>query len=192
MTIRAFEPVREIGQIIVVVPRQHLERVQQIVSRARFRKVVAIIGGGRDRQESVWNGLRSFTLLPKVVLVHDAVRPLVTRSLIRGVIRSARRYQAAVPTVSVNETLKVVTAAYCTQTLDRSSIRMIQTPQGFHFELLFRAHRLAMRRHVRATDDAALVERLGIRARMVKGSSRNIKITERGDLQIAGFLTKRD
>jgi len=191
IALRAFENVRPVRQIVIVVPKRYLLRTQRVVAQSGARKVVGIVPGGRTRQESVLRGLRAFGRRPDVVLVHDAARPFVHRTLILDVLRKAGSDRAAVPALPVRDTIKLSTrAGYLSQTLDRSKLWVVQTPQGFHFDLLFKAHRLAARRRVRATDDAALVERLGVPVCIVRGSLRNIKITERSDLLLAKKWSK--
>jgi len=181
----------EIGAIVVVVPAGHLARTRALITRAGISKVVAIVPGGKERQSSVRAGLESFPRRPAIVLVHDAVRPFVRRRVVRNVILAARRYNAAVVGVSVTDTIKEADdAGFYARTLARDRLRAVQTPQGFKFDLLLWAHREASRRRFVGTDEASLVERLGIHVRIVKGDSDNLKITTREDLKIAKFRMK--
>lgn len=190
-TLERFEAVPEVGQIVLVAPAEHLPRAKAIVFRAGLRKVSRIVVGGKDRQDSVWSGLRAFPSPPDVVLVHDAVRPLVTSRLIKEVIRQAIQYEAVVPGVPVRDTVKLERAkGVLAHTLDRSKLWSVQTPQGFRYDLLLQAHRLAKRKHFRATDDASLVELLGVPIRVVEGSHRNMKITLQDDIKIAALWAK--
>lgn len=185
-TIEVFRSVPDIREIVVVGPREHLRKVARIVGRAAVKKKVRIVAGGRHRQDSVWSGLHAFVLMHEVVLVHDAVRPFVSRTLVTRVIDDAHRYGAAVVGVPLRDTIKLEGRKdFCTQTLDRGKLWAVQTPQGFRFDLLLRAHALARRKRMRGTDDAVLVEHLGIPVRIVKGEERNIKITTRQELDIA-------
>jgi 2-C-methyl-D-erythritol 4-phosphate cytidylyltransferase len=122
--------------------------------------------------------------------VHDAVRPLVTPSLIAEVVRATERFGAAVVGVRVKDTIKIESGGFFTTTLDRAKLWAVQTPQGFRFDILKRAHVAAQRSALLATDDAALVERLNVPVRVVEGDYRNIKITTEDDIKLAKMLLK--
>jgi len=190
-TLEVFESISSVRQIVVVSSARHLKRVKRIVTDAGFRKVSAIVPGGKKRQDSVLNGLLAFRERPEVVLVHDAVRPLVTKPLILAVIREAARHGAALTAVPVTDTIKTEgPKGFTSSTLDRSKLWAAQTPQGFRYEVLIRAHHRAMKQGIVATDDASLVERLGIPVRLVTGSNTNIKLTTRVDWRLAEMWLK--
>ncbi len=185
-TLRIFEGMREVGVIVVVVPREHLKRAVRIIFRARIRKVAAVVVGGADRQKSVRAGLEAFWPVPDIVLVHDAVRPFVRRRVVRDVIREAADCGGAVVGVRVTDTVKVVNSAgYSVRTLAREGLWAVQTPQGFRYRLLLEAHRVAEQAGYVGTDEASLLERLGRRVRVVVGDEGNVKITTREDLKAA-------
>jgi 2-C-methyl-D-erythritol 4-phosphate cytidylyltransferase len=190
--IALFESVNAVHEIVVVAPAKHMKRVRDIIARARFRKVTRVVIGGRERQESVWNGLHAFTKPPDIVLVHDAVRPFVTEDLVRDVIRQAIRYGAAVVGTPIRDTVKVEgRKRFFTRTLDRANLWTVQTPQGFRYSLLLDAHKAARRTKFRGTDEASLVEQLGVPVRIAPGDERNLKITTRDDLEMAKLFLKR-
>jgi 2-C-methyl-D-erythritol 4-phosphate cytidylyltransferase len=190
-SIAAFHAVREVGEIVVVAPASHLSRVQRLAVRAGFTKVTAIVPGGKERQDSVWNGLNAFTHTPRIVLVHDAVRPLVTGRIIREVAGAARRYGAAVVGVKVRDTIKrELRKGFSAATLERKGLWAVQTPQGFRYRLLREAHARAKRQRYTGTDEASLVERMGIPVRLVHGEERNLKITTGDDLKVAAMWAK--
>ncbi len=161
---------------------------------------VRLVAGGAERQDSVRAGLRA--LAPTdLILVHDAARPLVDAALVARVVEAATRHGAAVPCIPVPDTVKRVGATGMVEaTLPRDMLRLAQTPQGFASEVLRRAHDAAddaarspgregaQGRGVAATDDVALVERLGLPVMAVAGSRRNLKITNPGDLRVAEAL----
>jgi 2-C-methyl-D-erythritol 4-phosphate cytidylyltransferase len=190
-TIALFESVGSVKEIVLVVPTQHMERTVRLVRRAAFRKVKEVVSGGVDRQESVWNGLTAVSQTIDVVLVHDAVRPLVRPATIRAVIREAYRSRAAVVGVRVKDTMKVEgRPGFTTSTLQRDRLWAVQTPQGFRKKLLLDAHRAAREAGYLGTDDASLVERLGVPVRIVEGDDWNVKITTRNDLLLARWLVR--
>jgi 2-C-methyl-D-erythritol 4-phosphate cytidylyltransferase len=185
-SVRAFEAVAAVRQIIVAVPPEHLTRTHVLLHNGGCRKVTAVVEGGRERQDSVRKALDWMTGDPTLVLVHDAVRPLVSRAVIMGVISAAERYGAAVVGVRVKDTIKTEgKRGYYASTLPRQLLWAVQTPQGFQTHLIVKAHRLAHKAGFEGTDDASLVERLRIPVRIVEGDQRNIKITTRDDLRIA-------
>lgn len=185
-SVRAFERLPEVREIVVVAPAAYVTRTTRLLERARCKKVSCVIAGGTERQDSVRLGLEHLLAVPDVVLVHDAVRPLVTPQMIRGVIAAAKKYGAAVVGVPVKDTIKLEgKGGFYTKTLPRHLLWAVQTPQGFLFPLFRHAHVRAAAARVIGTDDAALVERLGIPIRIVQGDQRNIKITTREDLAFA-------
>ena len=145
--------------------------------------------GGADRQESVGNGLRQLPQDCDIVLVHDGARPLPDDETIVNVIESVRKYGSGVASTAVTDTIKQVTPdGIVAATPDRSTLRAVQTPQGFRRDLLERAHREIGER---CTDDAALVAKLGVPIRLTEGSPRNIKLTTPEDLAMADRLLRR-
>jgi 2-C-methyl-D-erythritol 4-phosphate cytidylyltransferase len=190
-SLETLESVSVIDAIVVVVPERYLVRARREVRNARLKKIAGVVSGGTTRQASVLRGLRAFTDPPDVVLVHDAVRPLMTRALAERVVREAMRWNAAVPALRVNDTMKVEgKRRFVTGTVDRSGLWTVQTPQGFHYPLLLEAHIRAEREHFGATDDAALVERMAVPIRLVEGEVRNIKVTSREDVGLAELILK--
>jgi 2-C-methyl-D-erythritol 4-phosphate cytidylyltransferase len=186
--VRAFDGVSAVSRIVVVAPASHLERVRRLLRSAGLRAAWCAVTGGAERQDSVWNGLGALDPPAEIVLVHDAVRPLVTARVIRDVIREARRSGAAVAAVPVKDTIRRITGeAGASRTLDRSLLRAVQTPQGFRAELLLKAHRKARREGFLGTDEASLVERMGVAVHLVTGDYRNIKITTPEDLAAASI-----
>ncbi len=177
---------KEVDAIVVVVPPVHRRRAERIIARARIGKVAAVVSGGSERQRSVRAGLEAFVPPPDIVLVHDAVRPFVRRGIVRQVIRQAAEYGGAVVGVRPTDTIKEGDReGYFVRTLARENLWAVQTPQGFRFPLLLRAHRAAERSGLLGTDEASLVERLGHRVRIVEGERGNVKITTREDLESA-------
>ena len=157
--------------------------------RKRWPKVTAVVRGGEKRQDSVRRGFARVSSGPAdLVLVHDAVRPLVSREVISRVIAQAKESGAAVAAVPVEDTIKEEAAGVVVRTLDRDNLRRIQTPQAFARRVLERALRKARRDRFYGTDEAALVERTGHPVALVMGDRRNLKITTAADLKIAEAL----
>jgi 2-C-methyl-D-erythritol 4-phosphate cytidylyltransferase len=189
-TLRALEKAPSVEGIVVAVHPQDREAAQALVRSFRFRKVFRIVPGGSSRAESVFRGLKAIPSDSRWVVVHDAARPLVSPKLIEQTIRAARRFRAAIAAVPVVPTIKRGKDGWVAQTLDRNHLWVSQTPQAFGRKLLEKAHARGAARGLKATDDAALVEAMGHRVRIVPGESRNLKVTTPEDLVMAQALLK--
>ncbi len=191
-SIEVFCSIRSVDEIVVVSAAEYMRRVERLLGQMGCKQILTIVCGGKERQDSVWNGLNAFVSGPEIVLVHDAARPFISRDMVNEVIASAARYGAAVVGVKVNDTIKVEgKKGFYESTLDRERLWAVQTPQGFRFELLMKAHRSARRGGYRGTDEASLVERLKIPVRIVQGDHRNIKITSPHDFRTAKMWLER-
>ncbi len=184
-TLERFEAHPEIGAVVLVLPdEQDLKHY-----RVRYAKIIDIVRGGEKRQDSVWQGFRLLAAsAPEVVLVHDGARPLVDADLISRVIAAARADGAAVPVLPLEDTIKEVRGGRVAGTIDRTFLARAQTPQGFRFDVLKKAMDAARRDRFYGTDEAALVERVGLAVTAVAGDPRNIKITTPVDIPIAEAL----
>jgi 2-C-methyl-D-erythritol 4-phosphate cytidylyltransferase len=184
-TLERFEAHPEVEAIVLVLPdEQDLKHY-----RIRYAKILDIVRGGERRQDSVWQGFRLLTAsAPEIVLVHDGARPLVGPDLISRVIAAARADGAAVPVLAIEDTVKEVRDGRVAATVDRTHLTRAQTPQGFRYDVLKKALDAARRDRFTGTDEAALVERLGLAVTAVAGDPRNIKITTPVDIPIAEAL----
>jgi 2-C-methyl-D-erythritol 4-phosphate cytidylyltransferase len=163
--------------------------------RARWSKLLPWIAGGPERQDSVRLGLEALAAdPPEWVLVHDGARPLCSPTLIDRVLDALERHWAVVPTVPVHDTVRRRSdgSDHAGEVLDRSTLFLTQTPQGFHWEVLHTSHRQAQERGIRGTDDAQLVALTGDGApravTWVLGERRNIKVTAPADLVLAEWM----
>ena len=184
-TVRLFVRHPAVSIVVVAAPAARVERTRRLLESLRRGvrgAILRVVEGGAERQESVWRGLAAVPPSTGHVLVHDAVRPFVTRGLIDAVLRAARDGGAALCALPVAETVKRVRDGLVVETLDRRGLWAVQTPQGFRADLLREAHDKARRDGVTGTDDAMLVERLGHPVRVVEGSVDNVKITTPADL----------
>lgn len=194
LTLEAFERCGAVGTVILVAPAEDLDYcARDIVVRYGLSKVKRIVSGGARRQDSVRLGLEACPPDCHIVVVHDGVRPLVRPGLIERVVAEALDYGAAVAALPVKETLKeALETGFIGKTLDRRRLRMIQTPQAFRFRELVKAHRTAHEQGWdEMSDDALMLERLGLPVRLVEGAEDNIKVTTPNDLEVAGFLLER-
>lgn len=176
---------------MVVASPKDVEKVGRLLKRFRLGKLLAVVAGGKERQESVWLGLQALPEETEIVLVHDAVRPFLTVRLVELIVREAERSGAATCGLPVRETVKRVRGDLVEETLSREGLWLVQTPQAFHRPLLVKAHAEARAQGYLGTDDAVLLERIGLPVRMVPGLRENIKITTREDLSLAQRLLGR-
>ena len=184
-TLRALVEPEGIDGVVLVVPADRIAATRRLVHRHGMLGILDVVAGGVERQESVWRGLQAVPAGVAWVVVHDAVRPFVTRELVEQVLAAARRYGAATCGLEVRETVKRVRGEVVEATVDRERLWLIQTPQAFSRDLLCEAHDKARRDGFTGTDDAVLVERLGEPVAVVPGLAHNLKITTPADLQVA-------
>jgi len=182
-TLRHFRHHPRVGAIVVAAPAAHVERTRRILGHAGA--ALTVVSGGATRQESVWLALQAAPTEARTLLVHDAVRPFLTRALIDALIAAAERDGAAVCALPVAETVKRVRDGVVEGTIDREGLWAVQTPQAFRAEVLREAHDKARRDGFVGTDEAMLVERLGHPVRVVPGLAENVKITTADDLRRA-------
>ena len=177
--------------ILVVPPGAEAQCRREVVGPYPFPPIIEIVPGGAERQESVFRGLQRATAETDLVVIHDAVRPFVSSDLLRRVLGAAREWRAAVAAVPAAETIKVVEDGFIQETPSRDRLWIAQTPQAFQAALIREAHRRAVAEGFQGTDDAMLVERLGVRVRVVLGSPENIKVTTTEDLERAEQILVR-
>ncbi|MCH7896029.1 MAG: 2-C-methyl-D-erythritol 4-phosphate cytidylyltransferase [candidate division NC10 bacterium] len=181
-----------VNALVLVVPPGAEEWCQQhILAPYPLPPIIEIIPGGAERQESVFRGLQRTTAETQLVVIHDAVRPFVSPDLLRRTIEAAQTFRAAVAAVPAVETVKVVERELIRETPPRDRLWIAQTPQAFEGELIREAYRRAAADGFRGTDDAMLVERLGVQVKVVLSYPENMKITTAEDLQRAEQLLSR-
>ena len=188
-TLAVFEATPEVHEVTVVAHTDDLDSCQeQVIAPFEFKKVLRLVPGGKERQDSVYNALK---VLQKeedleIILVHDGVRPFITPDHIRQVIQAARKHGGAILGWPAQDTLKKVSPkGEVIQTLERRDVWQIQTPQAFQAQLLWRAFVEAYARNFYGTDEASLVEELQQTVVVVQGSPLNLKITTSEDLEMA-------
>ena len=185
-TVRAFQETDAIREIVIVTREDLIMPVSDLC--AGLDKVEAVVVGGGSRQESVWLGLNALSKGMELAAIQDGARPLVTPALIDRTVRAAHSYGAAAPAIPVKDTIKVEKSGLIESTPDRSTLRAVQTPQVFDFDLLRGALQKARNDGAEVTDDCSAVERLGMKIRLVEGEERNLKVTTPLDLKIAELL----
>jgi 2-C-methyl-D-erythritol 4-phosphate cytidylyltransferase len=191
-TLDKFESCPSIDSIQLVVGQEDVDyTLKEIVEAYGYRKVSKVVPGGKIRQESVKKGIETLSPEIDIVVIHDGVRPFVTRKMIEDSIQTARQFEAAVIAMPVKETIKMARPDRTVlKTLARESLWQIQTPQTFQADVIRKAFRKATEEGFIGTDDASLVERIGIKVYILPGSYNNIKITTPEDLMLAELLVQ--
>lgn len=180
-----------IEAIVVVTRGEDIEYVKNsIVKKFNLKKVTAVVKGGKERQDSVAAGLLAAGRGFDFVLVHDGARPLVTQGILEHAIKAAYRHGASIAAMPPKDTIKEIRGRFIKKTIPRNTLVSVQTPQVFKYDILKRAFEAAAKDVFRSTDEAALVERLGVKIIPTQGSYENIKITTKEDLAIAELILK--
>ncbi|MFZ0640357.1 MAG: 2-C-methyl-D-erythritol 4-phosphate cytidylyltransferase [Candidatus Acidiferrales bacterium] len=199
LTLRRLLECQAVSEFFIATRGEEADSLEQRLSKEKLGSAVHVVKGGETRQQSVGNALARISAETELVLVHDAVRPFVTCEQVRRVIAEAGARGAAILGVPAIDTIKEVRrsslpqdVALISATIPREKIVLAQTPQGFHAKLLKEAFARAEQDGVTASDEAALVERLGHDVYVVLGSERNIKITKPADMELARFYLEQE
>lgn len=186
VTLEGFSKSVWVDEIILVISPEDEPAIAELV---KGLSRVRLVYGGTTRQESVRNGLHAVSGHADIVLIHDAARPFVDEAMIKRGIEAALAYGAACAGMPVKDTIKRVDSrGLIAETPERSSLWSAQTPQVFKKDIILKAHEWAYEQHISGTDDAMLVEAMGMPVVMFEGSYRNIKITSYEDMRIARAL----
>ncbi|MDX2413656.1 MAG: 2-C-methyl-D-erythritol 4-phosphate cytidylyltransferase [Bacteroidales bacterium] len=185
-TMKRFLEYDPLIDIILVLPDSELEFWSSYCSKNPFTPTHKTITGGKERFYSVKNGLASIKT-PGIIAIHDGVRPLVSRNTISRCFDKAEKSGNAIPVISPSESIRQISKD-SNSAIDRDSVKLVQTPQVFDAEILREAYNCTYSRSF--TDDATVVEKLGVKINLVEGNRENIKITTPADLEIARALIK--
>lgn len=187
----AFEKCRDIDEVILVVRKDRVDAARQAVRMFGCNKVKKVVAGGVLRQQSVMNGMNELNEDVDIVVVHDGARPCVTADLINQTIASAKQHGSGIAAVKITDTVKSVDKGMViSETIDRTKLWLVQTPQAFKFNLLQKAFALIEKKKIKVTDEASAVELVSGGVRLVAASSSNIKITTPDDLTLAAALMR--
>jgi len=191
--LQIFEECKPVDGIYLVVNHKDLPTIQEeVLETYKFSKILKLVIGGRLRQDSVRNGLEAIDDPCDVVIIHDAARPFVSPAFVEKSICLMEMFDAIIPALPVRDTIKVISKeGFVVKTLERDTLWQIQTPQIFKYHLIMKAYREGMAKKLYGTDDAAFIEYLGKKVKVIEGSPYNIKITTPEDLVIAkGILSQ--
>jgi 2-C-methyl-D-erythritol 4-phosphate cytidylyltransferase len=194
-TLEKFNSCPLIDCIIVVIPPDDMEFcVKDIVEKYNFHKVDKVIAGGARRQDSVRYGIEASNGEFEIVIIHDGVRPFVQTDLIEKSVKTMENDRAVITAMPAKDTAKKVgEGGLVLKTYERKLLWLVQTPQVFRYEDIRKAHQKAvMEGWDEITDDALLLEKMGIPVKVIMGSELNIKITTPYDMELARFLINRE
>ena len=190
-TWQRFDDAECIGEIILVVRKGMRKTFSKLAEKYHFQKPFRIVGGGKERQDSVWNGLEALSPATEIVAIQDAARPCTSVELIAATVRAAEESGAAVAAQPVTDTVKEsADGRFIQRTLDRSRLWSVQTPQTFRVEVIRRALADVRHRGLIFTDDTAACELIGQPVRLVSSVAPNPKVTVPGDLPFIETLLK--
>lgn len=190
-TIKAFSDNENIDDIIVLCAENNIEYCRKyIIEKYDFKKVKAVVKGGEERQDSVYNGLKSIDTCD-IVLIHDGARPFVTEKIIDDGIKNAEKYGACTCGVKSKDTIKIKDKNdFAKETLNREDTFIVQTPQCFKYDIILQCHEKLRKSKIEVTDDAMVVEKFNKKVYLYEGSYLNIKITTPDDLIIGENILK--
>jgi len=188
-TLRVFEADEDCENIILAIHPDDESSFKELLNQHGICKVTEFVKGGKERQDSVYSGVKTLNK-EGIVLVHDAARPFIKRETIRQLVKAARAGGAAIAAVPVKDTIKKAEGNQVTETIERSGLWAVQTPQAFRVAVLRDAHDLAVNNKFIGTDDASLVERLPHKVVIIEGDYDNIKLTTPEDIYFAEVILK--
>ncbi len=189
-TLKRLQDAAVITEIIPVLKEDDIEKWSEVIAANGLSKVKRIVPGGCERQDSVYNALKILQG-ESLILIHDGVRPVFSARLIERLINEINGFDGIVPALPVKDTVKVVDADnIVVSTEDRNKLQAVQTPQVFPLRVIKEAYNRAYADGFYATDDAALVERMGGRVKVIEGSPFNIKVTTQEDLEMVQYFIR--
>lgn len=187
----AFEKCRDIDEVVLVVRKDRIDAARHAVRIFGCNKVKKIVAGGLLRQQSVMNGINEVSKEVDILVVHDGARPCVTSDLISQTIASAKQHGSGIAAVKITDTIKSVEKGMIiSETIDRTKLWLVQTPQAFKINLIKKAFAFIEKKKIKVTDEASAVELVSSGVRLVAASSSNIKITTSDDLSLAAALMR--
>jgi 2-C-methyl-D-erythritol 4-phosphate cytidylyltransferase len=182
--VNTFQKIKKIKQIILVLKKSHFKLAKKLVKD----KKVFLVEGGKERKDSVYNGLINLKKDIDYVLIHDGARPFVSKELILRIIRNLKKYPAVICGIKTRDTLKIIKNGFVKKTLKREEVFLIQTPQGFKKDLILSAYKLKKKK---IYDDAQVLEIIGKKIKVIEGDIFNFKITYPQDFHLAKVINER-
>jgi 2-C-methyl-D-erythritol 4-phosphate cytidylyltransferase len=190
-TLKVFEADAECSGIILAINPSDEQQFKSLLKEYGIHKVTSLVNGGKERQDSVYNGLMSVQSVDGIVLVHDAARPFIKLETIHNLVDAASRDGGSIVAVPVKDTIKKAANSVVAETVERSSLWAVQTPQAFRVSVLLEAHNKALREQFIGTDESSLVERIPHPVSIIEGDYDNIKLTTPEDLYFAEAILRK-
>lgn len=172
--------------VVVAVPPGFVKKAENLISTDKEK--IFVVEGGKTRQESLLNCFSFFDtmgLKADIIVEHDAARPFFSQQLLKNVISTAEKYGACIPVIDVFDTARIVKKANFVTDVDRRYLKLVQTPQGFKYEIFKKCATL----HISGTDGASLLLKSNVKVKIIQGERMNIKITNKEDLKIAKIIS---
>lgn len=184
-TLEKFNSIKLTDEIIISTKLEYFVKISAVLKKYNLRKVKKIVEGGMRRQDSVYNALINLECEEDdLILIHDAVRPFISKKKILELIKTAEKENCVIPGIPVPETVKRVDAEnIVTETIDRKNVWTIQTPQVFRYDILRKSFEKAYNENFTGTDESAIVENAGYKVKVIEGEKTNVKITFREDIR---------
>lgn len=191
-TVRRFQEHPRVDGVALSAPPDLVDDYRELMAAHHLSKVHWVVAGGSERQHSIFNALETLAVDPgAVVMIHDGARPFFTSTLIDQLLDGLTGFDGVLPALPVTDTVKKVDGETVEETLVRSTLRAVQTPQVFSYETIFGAHLKAREKEYLGTDDASLVEWCGGKVRWLEGERGNLKITTPEDIHWMEFMAQR-
>ncbi|MGA9226917.1 MAG: 2-C-methyl-D-erythritol 4-phosphate cytidylyltransferase [Mesobacillus sp.] len=190
-TLKVFDSDLECSGIILAIHPDDEAEFKLLLKEYGIHKVSSLVFGGKERQDSVYNGLKVLGSFEGVVLVHDAARPFIKAETIHALVEAASKQGGAIVAVPVKDTIKKAVNSQVIETVERSSLWAVQTPQAFRVSILLEAHNKAVSEQFIGTDESSLVERLPHQVAIIEGDYDNIKLTTPEDLYFAEAILRK-
>ncbi|HGJ66895.1 TPA: 2-C-methyl-D-erythritol 4-phosphate cytidylyltransferase [bacterium] len=190
-SLEIFEALKSIKEIIPIMKPEDMELALRLIEEAGIKKVKKIAPGGKERQDSVYNGLKFIENKDSIIIIHDAVRPIINIEMVESALKQLKRFDGVVLAVPPKDTIKESSGMIVNRTLKRENLWAVQTPQIFPYKIIMDAYINAMKAKYYSTDDSALVEFNGGKIKIVMGSYKNIKVTTPEDISIAEIFLRQ-
>jgi 2-C-methyl-D-erythritol 4-phosphate cytidylyltransferase len=189
-TLEVFQKCYLIDEIIVSAGKNFIKLIEKLASNYGINKLKKIVVGGKERQDSVYNALKSIKAKNEdLVVIHDAVRPLLTEKLLIKTLKTAEKFDNVSVCLKARDTL-VKGKEFVNSYVERDNIFYVQTPQVFRYKIIKEAMELAKKENFYGTDESMLVKRAGRKVKIINGSSLNIKVTEHEDIELLNTILK--
>ena len=191
LSLKPFLDLKEVLEIIIAVPKNKVNFVKSYNKKETYsKKKIKVVEGGSHRHKSILNCIKMLDAKTKLICIHDAARPFITKELIQKCLEKCKKYDGAILATKSSDTVKYSDDKIIEKTINRDKIWLAQTPQVFHKNKLIKAIKRSSEANEKVTDESILMEKMGYSIRLVDGNINNLKITFNSDWKFAEFLAK--